>query len=492
MSRGNQSFFDITAFGAVGDARRLNTATIQRAIHAAHTAGGGSVIISPGTYRTGTLELLSDVTLVIQPGATLLGSETLADYKPLQAGHNQDRTRYHLIVAHDAQRISITGGGTIDGSGPAFWQAPENDLAWIRTNERPSPMIDLVRCSDVRISDITLTRSPGWTCHTHDCNRVWIRGVRIDNDVRSPNSDGFDVTGCHDVMISDCHIVTGDDAICLKTTPDSRDIRRVTVTNCIIQTDCAALKLGAGESFHDMRQVTFSNCVIHRSSRAVALYSLEGGTLADIAISNIVCDTCNNLVMNRPIHMDLRQKSADSALGAIKNVSISNFIARTDGRILMTAQPGAMLENIRLRDIHLVYPAVDDPHPIGKDIGGGQISNQSPAARMARAAVVAENIINLTIDDLTIDWCKPEDTPLPEWELDQKRCNGSHRIYTREEFRPEITPIFTALWGRNLAGGRIHAPLAHSNIETAARFDISSSDIELEPLAFLDPEEDDD
>ena len=74
-----------------------------------------------------------------------------------------------------------------------------------------------------------------------------------------PNNDGFDITGSQDVMISDCTLSCCDDAIVLKTTPDSGPIERVTVTNCVIRTRCAALKLGASESFHDMRQIAFSN-----------------------------------------------------------------------------------------------------------------------------------------------------------------------------------------------------------------------------------------
>jgi hypothetical protein len=216
--------------------------------------------------------------------------------------------------------------------------------------------------------------------------------------------------------------------------------------------------------------------VVYESSRAIALYSFNGTVLEDVTISNIVCDTRSPLMMNRPIHVDLRQRDG-SPLGAIRNVSISNVVVRTDGRVLLTAQPGAMLENITLRDIHLIYPTVDDPCPIGSGVGGGQFSNANPAARIARAAVVAQNVENLAIDGLNVTW-PDADAPCPEdWQFPLKAANGSYRIYERREFNPDRTPDFSVLWGRNLQGGHVHALHARSSSDAACKYDLQDCDI---------------
>ncbi len=66
--------FDIAKYGAVGDGNRLNSAAINEAIDAAHAAGGGTVYFPPGTWLSGSIHLKSNVTLFLEPGATILAT----------------------------------------------------------------------------------------------------------------------------------------------------------------------------------------------------------------------------------------------------------------------------------------------------------------------------------------------------------------------------------------------------------------------------------
>ncbi len=445
--------------GADPSGKTLSTLAIQKCIDLVHQNGGGLVIVPSGTYIAGTLHLKSYIDFHLMPGAVIKASEHLADYpKTTDVGHNKDRQPYHWIYAEGQTDLSISGKGKLDGSGPAFWHEEPSPSGWFREkSERPSPMIEFKQCKNVRIEDIQVTNSPGWTIHLIGCDRCWVRGITIDNHLYGPNTDGIDINGSHDVIISDCFIKCGDDAIVLKTTPDSRTCERVTVTNCIIETNCVALKLGALESYKDMRQVTFSNCVVTRSPRAFGLYCTQGGTFEDIAVSNIVCDTTNSLKFNRAIHIDLRKWSPDSPMGKIRNVTVSNFIARSDGRILMTAQEGALLENITLSQIQLIYPKIDDPYPKGLDAGGAQFSNNNKEARAARGAVVAENIRNLVLSDLQITW-PPQKAPTKA---------------TPDE------PEFAVIWGRNLNDGMIRCPIARSNKLTGMPYRLKDSSIKV-------------
>ena len=58
-------------FGAKADGVTNDAAAIQKAIDAAHAAGGGVALLPPGNYLTGTIHLKSNVTLRIASGATL-------------------------------------------------------------------------------------------------------------------------------------------------------------------------------------------------------------------------------------------------------------------------------------------------------------------------------------------------------------------------------------------------------------------------------------
>jgi hypothetical protein len=71
--------FDVRDFGAVGNGSANDQQAIQAAIEMA-AGTGGSVLLTKGTYRTGTLTLRSHMTFFIDPSAVLLGSTSAADY----------------------------------------------------------------------------------------------------------------------------------------------------------------------------------------------------------------------------------------------------------------------------------------------------------------------------------------------------------------------------------------------------------------------------
>jgi hypothetical protein len=435
----------VTDMGALGGT--LCTQFVQKALDLAGERGG-TVIIPPGTFVCGTLHLRSNVTLQVENGATLLGSANIEDYAPGAGGHASGPQTHHFLVLNHADNVTICGGGTIDGLGPAFWEPQSAPGAWMRAKgRRVSPMVECVGCRDLRIEGVDFTNSPGWTLHLDRCDRVFVRGLRIQNDFFGPDTEGIDINACRDVFVSDCRIDTGDDAIVLKAARESRPCERVLVTNCSLRSNAAGLKIGT-ETGQDVRQVVFSNCVVHNATRAVAIYACDGGTVEDVGVSNIVCDTKNGWPLNRPIQLALVRRTADSPRGRLRNVRITGVVARTDGRVLLWAERGSMLENITLRDIHMIYAKVDDPDPAARTADGEHFRHDNPDARAARGAVVAENVRNLVVDGLAIDW--PEDYAGPD---------------------------FHALWGRNLRGGVLDVPLARPSREGVERFNLAASDI---------------
>ena len=76
-TRKKPQVFDVTAFGAVGDGGTMNTQAIQNAIDAC--APGGMVYVPEGVFLTGALFLKSDMTLYVEKGGKLLGSDRPED-----------------------------------------------------------------------------------------------------------------------------------------------------------------------------------------------------------------------------------------------------------------------------------------------------------------------------------------------------------------------------------------------------------------------------
>ncbi len=424
----------------------LASPELQKQIDACAAQGGGRVTLSPGIHVCGTLELRSNIELHLEAGAVLQGSHDIKDY-PQQEGASaaKDDHKRHLILAHNCDNVAITGRGVIDGQGPAFWQEQKHDRGWIYAKEqRVSPMVEITECRDVVIDGVTLRESPGWTLHLESCERVRLNGIRVDNHRFGPNNDGFDVNGCRDVMISQCHIDTCDDAIVLKTSANTQSCERITISDCVLSCNCAAIKCGT-ESFHDFRQIVVNNCIVTRSTRAFALYTFDGATIEQVRVSNMVCDTDLAFIFNHPLHFDARKRNENSRLGLIRDVRVQNFSAKTDGRLLFTAADGTRIEDIDLDGIGLDYALFCDPAPVSEGYTGHQVSRHSPEARAAQAALVFENASRVRLRGLNIHW--PTSTEAPGWGGGLPRMeNGGDRVHGPSDQGDDVA--FSVLWNK--------------------------------------------
>src|SRR5664279_5632800 len=118
------SFFNVKDFGAVGDGKNLDSKAINAAIESAVKAGGGTVYIPAGNYLCGSIRLKSNITLLIDQGATILAAPVSAENgydeeeesistKYQDSGHSHWKNS--LIWGYDIQNVSIIGPGWIDG-----------------------------------------------------------------------------------------------------------------------------------------------------------------------------------------------------------------------------------------------------------------------------------------------------------------------------------------------------------------------------------------
>jgi hypothetical protein len=385
--------FRVDGFGAVGDGRTKDTEAVQAAIDAAHRAGGGVAYLPPGTYLSGGIELRSRVTLHLEAGATLLGSTDLADY-PAHEGPpaNCDAGQRHLVFARGAEDIALTGRGTIDGQGPAFWEpsgrpATPPDRLWadvvthdwkpVGDNDRPSPMIEFAECRNVRVEDVTLRNSAGWTLRPIACDTVLIRGVVIRNRIDGINTDGIDPTACQNVVITDCDIDTGDDAICLKSENpygELRVTRNVVVSHCVLSCCCNAFKLGTATrgGFED---IVFTDSVVHngdvplneRVISGIAIEMVDGGWVDGVTVSGIRMRNTRT-----PVFIRLGNRGAGQPTpvpGRLRRVRISDVDAT--GAILTSSVTGVAeqpVEDVVLSGIRIETDEGGRPEWVDREI----------------------------------------------------------------------------------------------------------------------------
>lgn len=258
--------------GANGDGTTYDTQAIQRAIDNCYDAGGGRVVVEPGTYLTGTIWLRDNVELTIRRGATLQGSTDPAHYEDFTADGFRDENAAEgnskcLIAASEADNIAITGGGEINGAGPAFY---DTDIPKERSHyekpDIPRPRLVLFyNCRNVRLEGIDFVDSPCWSVWLVACEHVTVDGIRIVGDQKMINNDGLDIDSCRNVTVSNSFFQTGDDCIVVRAIqPVLRDdaiCEHVTVTNCVLNSTCQGIRVGC-PSDNIIRHCVFSNLVI--------------------------------------------------------------------------------------------------------------------------------------------------------------------------------------------------------------------------------------
>jgi polygalacturonase len=193
------------AYGAKGDGKHNDTAAVLAAVAACEACavagqGGCSLLFEGGSFLTGPIVLPSHSTITVAAGATLMAA-------PMGQWRAAGWTAGALLSGRGLTNVTLTGGGTIDGNGAAWWGVTHDDLHY-----RPGLMI-VSGATDLFVEDILFLNSPNHNIEVSDSTHVRVRGLRVSAPHHSPNTDGINFAGGHDQSIEDSHISNGDDCV---------------------------------------------------------------------------------------------------------------------------------------------------------------------------------------------------------------------------------------------------------------------------------------
>lgn len=210
--------YDVTQYGAIPNDDRQDTAAIQSAIDACAAAGGGVVRIPAGVFLSGALFIRDNITLHLEEGAILKGSDCYLDY-------GEGKWSDALIKAKDAQNIGIEGKGVIDGddclnpNGEEGFRGPHGIL--------------LENCTGITITGVTMQNIGNYAILCRTSTHANIRNVSIRG-----GHDGVHAQTCSQFSIHNCDFRTGDDCIAGCENIDFQ------VINCEINSSCNGFRFG--------------------------------------------------------------------------------------------------------------------------------------------------------------------------------------------------------------------------------------------------------
>ena len=358
-------FFDVTQYGAVGDGKELATTANVSAVNDCAKAGGGIVFVPPGEYLSGAVALRSNVTLHLSAGALIKASANREDFGDKGA----------LIFARGERNIAITGDVILHGNHEAYIETDQNGrmrggpTGLSAHDPEPSESsaikgrprtVFFIECERVRLHGIRFVSGATWTGHTMGCRDLWIEGIAIDNHLEVPNNDGMDIDHCQRVRISDCNIIAGDDAICLKTTNRATGLgpcEDVVVSNCNLTSRSSAIKLGSA-GFEPIRNALSTNRTISDSNRGVAIQNRDGGVWENFVFSEMTIETrhfdAHRWGASEPIHIsNLQRKNDQAGLGKDRGVFFTDLICHSEAGAYFQADPSGSIEDVVMNGVHL-------------------------------------------------------------------------------------------------------------------------------------------
>uniref|UniRef100_M8CEJ5 Polygalacturonase n=1 Tax=Aegilops tauschii TaxID=37682 RepID=M8CEJ5_AEGTA len=239
--------------------------------------------------------------------------------------------------------------------------------------------------------------------HLVRCDNSVIRNVSIYGDFNTPNNDGIDIEDSNNTIITDCHIDTGDDAICPKSS--TGPVYNLTATNCWIRTKSCAIKFGSA-SFFNFEKLLFDNITIVDSHRGLGMQIRDGGNVSDVTFSNIKMRTRyyhpSWWGRAEPIYITTCPRHPDSKEGTISDVRFINISSVSENGVFLAGSKHGLLRNLKFQNVDLTYKR-------WTNYTGGLYDYRPGCQKMVKhrtGGMMLEHISGLEVDNVRMRWSR--------------------------------------------------------------------------------------
>lgn len=306
--------FNVLDFGATGNGTEDAKPAFDSTIMACTEAGGGLVLVPPGTYfLEGPIHLESNMNLHLDEGAVLKFSSNAASYPNVFTSWEGTLLYNYspFIYAYKKENVAITGKGVIDGESAntfSTWHGLQKDdqLLSREMNHDKIPvdqrifgeghylrpqLIQFFECKNILVEDVMIEDSPFWCLHLLQCHNATLRGLRY--NAHNKNNDGIDIEYTSDVLIENVEFDNSDDNVAIKAGRDRE-----------------------GRGMHMP-----SKNIIVRNCHFKGLHAIVAGSEMSSGVHDVYVDSCDAKgYVKRGIYL----KSNPDRGGEISNIYVSN------------------------------------------------------------------------------------------------------------------------------------------------------------------------
>lgn len=300
----------------------LLTKAFQSAIDALNY--GDTLVLPKGEFVLSTVYLKSGITIKLESGCVILGSQNFADYDadekvdyPLYQDASHSFFHCSLFVGEDLSDIAIVGEGVIDMR--SVWDEKNvRNMA-----RRGAKCIALKNCKNVTLKDFSVKNCTDLAVYLAGCEDAYISGLKVKTYI-----DGISPDNCKRISIRDCFLEAGDDGIVFKSsyTLNRLDFcKDITVENCSVKSRCNAIKFGT-ETNGGFYDISIKNVDISDTRLAgIAVESVDGATVKNLTFRDIkMTNVCTPFF----IHLGKRLRGpAGLKIGKISDILFENVVA---------------------------------------------------------------------------------------------------------------------------------------------------------------------
>ncbi len=387
-------FFNIMDYGAHNDGTTMSTDAFHAAIQAAKSAGGGTVFVPAGSYVSGPIELISNMTLYIDAGATIKFPAMVLPFTPGRQQGIETLTPVPLIGGHDLENVTVEGRGTLtsnnedwmkmhphykstasdpgSANGPK-WEQMLLDLnagktisreqhEAVATELRPS-FIRFMNSKNVLVDGLHFVGSPMWTVQLLYTENAVVENLVIET-YPGVHTDGIVVDSSRFVKLDNDYIDTGDDGIVIKSGKDADGLRvnrptqDVAITNCTVHHAHGAIVIGS-ETSGGVRNIAASNMTAIDTQNGVRIKSARGrgGVVENLTFDNWTMENVGDAItITNYYMMEGEVKTSEQPVSVrtpiFRNISVSNMVVN-GAKVLIDVEglPEMPISNLHISNI---------------------------------------------------------------------------------------------------------------------------------------------